>query len=173
MASILAVFTGLGVRLAFLHLGPHDPLLQTMQEQAQRWNAPLVNEQNKLDTVIKNIETLSLAEIRNAIIQAKEFLQTLQSEQRRNLEALSRLREALSYNQHQLDELTEQRATLEELQERDVEILSYLITRDAKKGAKANFLLGVLVSFPVGVLSSLFASFFAGALLAKIRMPPE
>ena len=129
------------------------------QQQENYWNAPLKTAQGRLEEVIKNIENMTLGEIRSSVLQAKEFLEYQQAEQRENLRALSELRRKLAEESDRVSSLERQRKTLESLKDQDIEVLSYLLTRDVQRDKWSSFLLGGLLSFPIGIAASLLANY--------------
>lgn len=137
------------------------------QQQENYWNAPLKTAQGRLEEVIKNIENMTLGEIRSSILQAREFLEYLQAEHRENLRALSELRRKLAEERDQVSSLERQRKTLESLKDQDIEVLSYLLARDAQRDKWSSFLLGGLLSFPIGIAASLLANYLFSHLAGR------
>lgn len=153
-----AAFMALSIRVINLHVGSKDIALQIMRSRSTSKYDPLAMEHIRLNTLLSNIDRMTIDDIRKSIEQAQTFIKLLQSEQTKNLEALTELRKRVANEGNSLAEIKQERQTIETVNSQDLHTLSLLLARDTRSSKWAGFILGSIVSFPFGVASSLCAT---------------
>jgi len=157
--ALSIVFLFIAFRLWNLQVTRHNDLLRLARLQALRWNTPLEFQASRLEDLQNNIEKLSFGEIKDIVEDTRKYLAALRIERDENLYTVNQLRREIYEQDRSLQALKTDAERIKALKEADIDTLTYLLTRDAKNENTKSFLLGIVVSFPLGVISSLLASY--------------
>ena len=162
---LVLLFASLAGRIYYLQIVRHDEVSRLVSIESVRRPAPespnrsSAYQANQLEILQKNMDDLSLAQIRETIETTRRYLTNLQIERDENTRLAVKLREEILENNNSLEALRTEAGRLEALKHTDIDTLTYLLTRDAKNENTRSFLIGLVISFPIGVATSLIASY--------------
>ncbi|MEM7106364.1 MAG: hypothetical protein AAF502_24770 [Bacteroidota bacterium] len=108
---------------------------------------------------LENIDNLSISEIKSELDKSLKYLKKIKEEAIIQRESINKLKLELAYQKEEADESIKQANTLKNLSEDEIEAIESLITANAAIENKKSFQRGVIISFPIGVLASLVATY--------------
>jgi cell division protein FtsI/penicillin-binding protein 2 len=156
---LVLLLASLAGRIYYLQILKHDEVSRLVSIEAIRPNRSSAYQANQLEILQKTMDDLSLAQIRETIETTRQYLTNLQIERDENTRLVVKLREEILENNNSLETLKTEAGRLEALKHADIDTLTYLLTRDAKSENTKSFLIGLVISFPIGVAASLIASY--------------
>ena len=160
-ASYYGLSTFLGYDPPFLTRGTQ---VVDESEPGRKINA-LRAESQRLTSALSDLENLTIRQIRDTISSTVSFVDSLQEQAVAQEQAIASLRGEAEKQRRNAEEAREMAETVSSLTAPQIEAVKQIITQDARTQTNRGFWLGVLSSFPVGVLASLAA----GLLLRRVR----
>ena len=125
--------------------------IESPEEQERIKVESLQEEIILLNQTLDNIGNLTLTEIQSVLERVRAIVVEAKEETENNIKIITQLE-----NQIQTEEIIARK--LNSLTKEQVELVKSLITSDLKEENESSFWLGVVISFPIGVLASIMAS---------------
>ncbi len=138
----------------FEHINYYPPVfvpIESSEEQERIKVESLQEEIFLLNQTLDNIENLTLSEIQSVLERVRALVVETKEETENNIKIITQLE-----NKIHAEEIIAEK--LNSLTKEQVELIKILIINDLKEENESSFWLGVVISFPVGVLASIMAS---------------
>ncbi|MBI9036364.1 MAG: hypothetical protein JEZ03_18030 [Bacteroidales bacterium] len=119
----------------------------------------LTSEIDNISGVLSNINNLTINEIQNELIRTKDFVSRLKQEAINQHQILENLRIQTQKSKEEAEAASKMNESIKALTKDELDAIQFLITKNANDSSVKSFWLGVLISFPIGVLASIFATF--------------
>ncbi|MFT3911505.1 MAG: hypothetical protein QM737_18925 [Ferruginibacter sp.] len=168
LLTILYIISFVGSYLMFDKVFNYQPPLTNSKTEIS--NIQTSNSVNRLTTEIQNINStlsnlnnLTISQIKYELNKTLVFVEKLKEETVNQQKIISGLQNRVIEQQLKAETVTKLAENAESLSKDQLEAITALITSEAKKDNQSSFWIGVLISLPIGILSSLLAS----ALLQK------
>lgn len=132
-----------------------------VQQQAQASQVELEElEQNanKLRALLKEPKQLTLGQVEQALTQTLEFVEKFKAKTAQQEVLITSLKQAASEERAKADEARRLAERVQSLTREQLEAVKLLITQDAKTESQRSFMLGTLISFPIGIITSLVST---------------
>ncbi|MEM7104675.1 MAG: hypothetical protein AAF502_16180 [Bacteroidota bacterium] len=111
-----------------------------------------------INNALENIDGLSISEIKSELDKSLKYVKEIKEEAIIQQESINKLRLELAEQKEEADKSIKQANDLKNLSEDELMAIESLITANAVIENKKSFQRGVILSFPIGVLASLFAT---------------
>jgi hypothetical protein len=155
VACILLVTPITTILLAKLQIFPPQSWdTYTQAKQSERRAALIENQTNRLRKVLENPRSLSVAQIEEALRQSVELSQEVSTELKNRESLIVKLRQNIRQERAKAEKAARLTKEMQGIKKIQLEAIKGLITEDAKAASRSSF----LVSFPMGVVTSLLAS---------------
>ena len=115
-------------------------------------------ESERIQGVLGNLESLSLSQLKTEIGRAAEVITKIQEEVINKELYIDRLQHTIEQEYARAREARANADTLSLLTETELRIVEELLSSNAKKEAKKGFWLGILFSIPIGLFTSIVAT---------------
>jgi hypothetical protein len=112
----------------------------------------------QLSKSINKIDELTLSEIKGIVDELAVFIQEYQTIGKQQSEKIASLKQVAIEANNKAERAKKLLETIKSLTKPELEAIKLIITEDATIQSRRSFLLGVSFSFPIGILSSLIAS---------------
>lgn len=119
----------------------------------------LDNEAENLQRSLQNPKELKLSEIENLLSRTLSFSSEMRAILVNQKETINKLIQEVKIEKKKAEESQKIAREIQSLTKSQLEAVKLLITEDAKIESRESFYMGLAVSFPIGILASLFASF--------------
>jgi len=118
----------------------------------------LSNEIENISSVLSNINNLTINEIQTELIRTKDFVSRLKQEAINQHQIIENLRIQTQKSKEEAEAANKLNETVKALTNEELDAIQFLITKNANDSSIKSFWLGALISFPIGVLASIFAT---------------
>jgi hypothetical protein len=122
----------------------------------------LEREAERIKKTLSNIDNLSVKQIQTELQKALKFVEHLQEEAIQQEQLVNSLIRSAEQHRKEAEQAKAMADSVSAMTAPQLEAIRSLITQNAKQESDRAFWLGVFVSFPIGFLSSLLASWFFG-----------
>ncbi len=162
VASPLLAF----IALSFFHVYP-----PRLFERPQAFNEKNVDAVDQLGqellTKFAQPERLTIEQLRELIGKVREYTSQATALNRTQETQISQLRQIAEDESKKAKEAQELARTVKSLTGEQLDAVKFLITKDASQQSKQSFIIGAIISFPIGFLSSMLAAWFYERLRSK------
>lgn len=118
----------------------------------------LKNESVKIRQTLDNIDNLTINELKTIFQRILDFVDALKQETINQEKIVNTLRERVRDEREKTNYTVNQAEKLTSLSTEQINAIKILITKDVKNDNRKNFILGLLLSFIIGVIASIFAN---------------
>jgi hypothetical protein len=132
--------------------------LQRQADDTQRELNLLEEQATKLRDSFNDPKNLTLDDTKRLLTRTLDFAEVIKTKMEQQKQLIAGLRQEVTNERVKAEEARKQKENLESLSQEQRDVLTSAITNFAKEESQRSFLLGILVSFPVGIISSLLAS---------------
>ncbi len=118
-----------------------------------------LNEKEKyIKNTISNIDNLTIKQISTELSKVLAYITDLKNESINQQAIVEQLRIQGITEKNKTEDLLKKSMEIEQLTQPQLDAVKYLITEDASKQNSKSFWFGILISFPIGVFSSIIAN---------------
>ena len=148
---------------AFRHLGYTPSFarpsgqLSTEQAATNRLSS-IVKEAEAIKVTLSHAEQMSIRDIQQQLTSIVKFLGTLQQETAEQERVVAELFQKANEQTKQYEEARRSADSVKSLTQPQLDVVKLLVTQNAREESSKSFLLGTMVSFPIGFMTSLLAS---------------
>jgi len=135
--------------------------LLTQKDASTRLTA-IATEAERIKNTLSHIEALSIHDIQTQLTTVIGFLEILQKEKIEQERVVSELINKTNEQSQKYKTSKQIAESVQSLTQEQINTVSLLVTQNSKEESSRSFFIGVLISFPVGIITSLIASFFYG-----------
>ncbi len=154
-------------RPPFLATGSHV----ASEGQPKDKSVALDAEARRIKDTLSNIENLSIKQIQTELQKALKFVERLQQEAVQQEQLVNSLIKSAEQHRREAEEAKALADNVSTVTKPQLEAITSLITANAKRESDRAFWAGVLISFPIGFLSSFLASWFFRRTLGGANAP--
>jgi hypothetical protein len=139
---------------------PEKPVEINTSIKADNEELNLLSQQMYVVTkALDNPKDLTLKQIESILANSLDYSKRVNSILSRNDSIIMQLKTEVETERKNADESRKVAETIKSITKEQLDAVKLVITSDAKDASRKSFLIGVLISFPIGFLTSLLASF--------------
>jgi hypothetical protein len=105
-------------------------------------------------------DQLTIEQLRVSIDRVRDYTQQATAINRNQEAEIAKLRQTVEEETNKAREAENLANAVKSITTEQLDAVKFLITKDANEQSKQSFIIGSIISFPIGVVSSLLASFF-------------
>jgi hypothetical protein len=131
------------------------------KESVTKINKDLIKLQKIQDDIKKLLDSpkkLTISQINEILSETIRFTNNLNEQSNRQQKLINKLREELSNEKKKTEESLTLAKETQSMTKKQLDTIKFLITEDAKTESRKSFFYGILVSFPLGIITSLIGT---------------
>jgi hypothetical protein len=122
----------------------------------------LNEEVEKINSALSNIDNLTLNQIQNELSRTRDFVYKLKKETELQNNVVLDLKLQAEKFKMEADNASKIAIEIKELNQNQLDAVKFLLTEDANSKNQKSFWMGAIISFPIGVIASIFGNFIWG-----------
>jgi hypothetical protein len=134
---------------------------QDIQKQADAAQSDLIKleaKANTLRSLLNDPKKLTLSQVEQVLTDTLDFVEKLKAKTEQQGVLIASLRQTVVEERAKAEESRRLAEQVQSLTREQLEAVKLLITQDAKVESQRSFIMGISISFPLGILSSLLAT---------------